>query len=556
VNIKFPTPLPVLFALLLTGCTAFTPSAGELEQPPQTAATEDKGFLQCEQGKEHWRSAGPPKRGGQLVRSVVAPADHLDVTKTGGQAGAVLPQVNQSLVEARQCHYEDTFMVPAIAKSWEVSPDGTTWTFKLREEARWHNKAPVNGRRFNSGDVAFMIEHHKAEGLQRPFWVKVTHQEPDPQTVVMRLVEPDADFLVQVGHQSNVMLAKEVREQYGDFRSVAIGTGPFMLKDYKVTTEFLLEPNPDYHETGIDGKRLPYIDSVRTIAFGDDASELAALRAGQIDTAKSFGLEKLEADNVRRQRPLNLRIEEQFNPAVLALWFDTAKAPLSDVRVRRAIALGMDAEGFISRYQGGAMRAGFIPAAITEFAWPQEKIKQKLSPDPDRAKRLLAEAGFRTDQKLVLKTGGAYTQDAEVAREQLQAIGVPVDIVIEGRNFSPVFQRSEFDLAIGPPGGIAFSNYWIRQILVGETAPRHVRQLNDPQVESLAVAQSREMEPVKRKVLIDQLQERLYEVVPHVPLITHLYYHPRSCRLRNASLYNPGYNSRMPVEVWLDPTGC
>jgi len=543
-------------ALLLTGCAGVTPGGGEPEQPAQTTATENKDFLQCEQGKEHWRSQGPPRRGGQLVRSVVAPADHLDVTKTGGQPGAALPQVNQSLVEARQCHYEDTFMVPAIAKAWEVSADGTTWTFRLQDDVKWHNKPPVNGRRFNAGDVAFMIEHHKAEGLQRAFWVKVMHQEPDPQTVVMRLAEPDADFLVQVGHQANVMLPREVKEQYGDFRSMAIGTGAFMLKDYKITTEYNLEPNPDYFETGIDGRRLPYLDSVRTIAFGDDASELAALRAGQIDTAKSFGLEKLEADNIRRQRPLNLRIEEQFNPAVLALWFDTGKAPLNDVRVRKAIALGMDGEGFISRYQGGAMRAGFIPAAITEFAWSQDKIRQKLSTDPERAKRLLAEAGYRPDQKLVLKTGSAYTQDAEVAREQLQAIGVHAEIVIDGRNFSPVFQRSEFDLAIGPPGGIAFSNFWIRQILVGETAPRHVRALNDSQVEALALAQSREMDVPKRRVLMDQLQERLFEVLPHVPLITHLYYHPRSCRLKNASLYNPGYNSRMPVEVWLDPAGC
>ena len=130
------------------------------------------------------------------------------------------------------------------------------------------------------------------------------------------------------------------------------------------------------------------------------------------------------------------------------------------------------------------------------------------------------------------------------------------EIVIEGRQFSPVFQRSEFDLAIGPPGGITFSNFWIRQILVGETAPRHIRQLNDAEVERLALAQGREMDPARRKVLIDQLQERLFTVMPHVPLITHLYYHVRSCRLKNASLYNPGYNSRMPVEAWLDPAGC
>jgi len=130
-------------------------------------------------------------------------------------------------------------------------------------------------------------------------------------------------------------------------------------------------------------------------------------------------------------------------------------------------------------------------------------------------------------------------------------------VLIEGSGFGAVLRGSgEFDMGIGSPGGLLFPNYWLQHLLMGPNSPDPVRGLNDPEVERLSLAQSKEMDPAKRKVLVDQLQQRLYEVLPQSPLVTHLYYHVRSCRLRNASLNNPTYNARMPVEAWLDPTGC
>ncbi len=547
-----------LFTVALAlGCTQAPSGSTLTDQPPEASATGAKESLQCERGKEHWRTVGEPKRGGVLVRSAQA-VDHFDATKTGGTAlTAASGQLAESLVEARECFYEDVVMVPALAQSWDVAPDAKTWTFKLRSDVRWQNKPPVNGRPFTSADVAWMVDYNKREGLQRPLWAPIAHEEPDAATVVFRLREPDADFLAQLGYRENVMLPHEVKEQYGDFKSVAIGTGAFMLKDFKPNQEYNVEPNPDYYQKGLDGKTLPYLAGVRTIVFGDDAAEVAALNAGQLDETDINGIPKIQADRIRESNPQKLRIYEHFNPGIVGVWFDTRKPPLNDARVRRAIGYGLDAEEFIARYQGGAVRAGFIPATLTEVAWSQEKLKEKFSPDREQAKRLLAEAGFKPgERKLVLKTGSNFQQDAELAQRELEAIGVQTTIAIEGSGFSAVLRGSDFDLGIGSPGGFLYPNYWLRNLLVDDTAPAQVKGARTTETDRLTLDQAHEMDPMKRKALLDQLQERLYDTMPQAPLVTHLYYHARSCRLRNASLNNPTFNARMPVEAWLDPAEC
>ncbi|HEV7661887.1 MAG TPA: ABC transporter substrate-binding protein, partial [Chloroflexota bacterium] len=230
---------------------------------------------QCDPGKEQWRSTDPPKRGGTIVRP--SSIDFFDPTRPTG-AGDPAPQVYQGLFETRGCRYGDTVMVPVLAKSYEISPDGLTYTIKLRDNVKWHNKPPVNGRPFTSADVAWSIEFHKAGSVVRSFWEGVTHDEPDPYTVILHLKQPDADFLQKLGHYQNFMLAHEVKEQDGDFGKTAIGTGPFMLQDWKQGQESMAVRNPDYYEMGTDGKPLPYVDAVRTVNFSDYNAEVAAFR--------------------------------------------------------------------------------------------------------------------------------------------------------------------------------------------------------------------------------------------------------------------------------------
>ena len=257
-----------------------------------------------------------------------------------------------------------------------------------------------------------------------------------------------------------------------------------------------------------------------------------------------------------RQANPKLRTYEQIVFTTIGLWFDLARKPLDDPRVRRAMALALDPEDQIARYQGGAVRSGFIPAFMRDFSWSQEKLRERFKPDLEGARKLLAEAGVRPgDLKFNMKTANIFQQDAEVAQKQLEAIGVSATISVDNPVFNPIFQRSEFELAFGSPGGVIFPSWWMGDLMRASSAPKHLRPLA-PEMEALAIAQGKELDLARRKAIIDQMQERLYELMPFVPQVSRLYYHVVSCRLRNASQVVPTYNPPLVKEAWLDPTGC
>lgn len=236
-----------------------------------------KATWNCEPGKEHWRTAGTPIRGGAFVYvggNTGLGTEHLDTTAPGGGHNAL--QVYEHLVDTRACYYEDTVMVPNLAKSWQVSADGLTWTLKLDERVKWQNLPPVNGRALTSADVGWMIDHQKKEGQLKSTWAPITHEEPDAQTIILKLKDPDPDFLGNVlGERLNVMMPREIKEQYNDFKTVAVGTGPYIMKQFIPNQIRLEERNPNYREMGVDGKPLPYIDRIEFPVLADLAAEIA-----------------------------------------------------------------------------------------------------------------------------------------------------------------------------------------------------------------------------------------------------------------------------------------
>jgi len=228
------------------------------------------------------------------------------------------------------------------------------------------------------------------------------------------------------------MLPREVQEKYGDFKTVAIGTGGFMVKDFKQNQEVLLERNPDYRVKGDDGKALPYLDNVQVLHFGDPAAEVAAIRAGTLDISNYRGLSKVDADAVHQANP-KLRIFQQVQYAIEGLWFDARKAPWNDVRVRKALSLEINRDDLITASQNGQTYTGFLPRGITNYAWSLDALKQKFKSDPEQAKALLAQAGYKPgDIKATLTSAEIHRQNVQIVQNQLKAIGVDAtDLVRE-----------------------------------------------------------------------------------------------------------------------------
>lgn len=550
------TAVVVFLTLGLTACAAPAapagPSVGEQEL---REATQRQGDAQCDEGKEHWRSQGSPKRGG--VFKVANQAQHLDPTAGDGRyyyhAGAM-----EYLVQPRACLYADMTMVPNLARSWNVSEGGRTWTLQLRDDVKWHNLPPVDGRAFTSADVAWSIEHQKSGAAMRTFWQGVAVETPGSHTVVLRVKDPSAEFFTQLGDERNVIVAREVKEQMGDYKATLVGTGPFMIKEFSPGQALLMQRNPDYYLKGEDGKALPYLYGIHQVHFPDPAAELAATRTGQLDRNSNTAFRKLESDSLKQSNP-KLRPYDDLAANVYGVWMDNSKPPFSDVRVRKAISLALDREDLIGVHHGGAVYGGFQPAATGgEHAWPQEKLKQVFRKDLEQAKRLLREAGFSSnpDQPFVMKTGRSYTEELEVIQKQLEAIGIHGRIEQSASNaVTPIISRGDWDIAYGPFGGGRLPDFWLGQVLRSGSS-RNPTRWGDPKLDILIDAQIREMDPEKRKQQLAQIQETLADQLPWIPAITRVYYRFDSCQARNM---RPPHNSLSTwglVEAWLDPTGC
>jgi len=553
---RLRTALGVFLTLGLAACAAPAappgPNAGEQELKETTQPLEG---AQCELGKEHWRTAGPPKRGG--VWNIAGQAPHMDPTAGGGRftyhSGAM-----QYLVQPRACFYADMAMVPSLAKAWQVSPDGRAWAFQLRDDVKWHNLPPVNGRPFTSADVAWSVEHQKGGGAMRTFWQDVTVETPGPHAVVFRLKEPFAEFFTQVGDERNVMLAREVKEQVGDYKGSLIGTGPYMFKQFNPDQLFVLQRNPDYYEMGEDGKALPYLDEIHLIHFPDTAAELAATRTGQLDRNNNTAFRKHEFDALKQSNP-ELQPFPDLAANVYGVWMNNSIPPFSDVRVRKAISLALDRDDLIGVHQGGAVYGGFQPAATGgEHTWPQDKLRQVFKKDLERARQLLKEAGFtpNPDKPFVMKTGRSYVEELEVVQNQLGAIGIHGRIEPPASNaVTPIISKGDWDIAYGPFGGGRLPDFWLGQVLRSGSS-RNPTRWGDPKLDGLIDAQVREMDPEKRKQQLAQIQERLLEELPWVPAITRVYYRFDSCQTRNMRPPHNSLNTWGLVHAWLDPSGC
>ena len=349
-----------------------------------------------------------------------------------------------------------------LAESWDMSPDGLTYTFHIRKGVRWHDKAPMNGRELTAHDIVFNFHRMLGMGdfteagptafggadpLKNIPWESIT--ATDDSTVVMKLTEPHLPAPSRIlTHWFVYIMPPEVIEQHGDVRDWRnfVGTGPFMLTDIVEGASLTYAKNPDYW--GFDEKypenRLPYVDEVTRLEFPEEATALAALRSGKIDFIP--------------WRTVDAKLSlEDTNPEIVAHRFanrsndslapDHRKPPFDDINVRRAMQMALDNENIAVTYWKGLADptpAGLI--AVKGYHIPFEEwddeVKQYYRYDPEAAEKLLDEAGYPrgadgTRFKTTLNHGSFASVDfAEIAAAYWAEIGVEVEVdVLSGAEY-------------------------------------------------------------------------------------------------------------------------
>ncbi len=484
---------------------ACAPAAAPVPDASSVVASKDK-FLSP--------PTASPKRGG-IFKGRGSPRVHLDTTIT--QVGLELGIVYSRLFEERADSYEDAGKSPGLVEKWETSSDGKTYKLQIRKGVRWHNLPPVNGREFTADDVAWNFGYYQKSSIRSSNFAAIdTWNVIDKYNITVTLKYPFSSFLDSISYQHVNMVPHEVFEKEGSFRLTAIGTGPFILDKWDKDVLTTVKRNPDYWETGSDGKPIPYVDGAEFYVFGDDAAALAAFRAGKLDAISAM---LAESRDMKKSLP-NLLYEDGFRANVNWLQMNMKVKPWDDVRVRQAASLAIDMKAILdSHWDGDAQASGLIPSSIKDYGWQPDEVFRRYPQDPAKAKSLLSAAG-QNGLKVELSAyiGTADNAALQIIQGNLNAVGFNATIKqvpslavgqenVRNGNYQILFftGSSSFDV-----------DDWT-YLFWHSKGGRNLQGYASAEMDRLAEAQRSAVNVEQRKQVINQIQELMVKDMVAAP---------------------------------------
>ena len=399
-------------------------------------------------------------------------------------------------------------VVPDLAESWEI-PNNTTYIFHLRQGVKFHN-----GRELVADDVKYSLERvldPKTASPGASYLTAISNIEVnDKYTVTLTLSSPLASLLDSLTSNNISIVPREVVEKEGNLQRVAVGTGPYMLKEWVMDNSMTLVRNPDYFEAN-----LPVTETIIFRVIPEQASLYAGVRSGQIDVAAiNDGAVVRQASNDKSVVVMN---KPGMNVRVFS--FNNQNAPFNDVRVRQAIALVLDRNEILTLAEYGMGAAtGPVPISASEWAIAPDKLPLGTV-DHARAKALLAEAGYPNGFSFDIVCSATYEGGLDVAQviqDELKSIGLTANLdVVEWGNYIDRWSKRDFDTMIELRGGSSEPDRFLYRSL-HSTGGVNNFMFADAETDRLLELGQRQTDPAERKATYDKLQEVLSEKAPLV----------------------------------------
>ncbi len=414
----------------------------------------------------------------------------------------------KSLAWPEEARYGDLIFFPDLAETWDIDDTGTKFTFHLRKGVKWHDREPLNGRELNSEDIrlAWKRMHEDSSRFAGFYDGLVSVETPDQYTVVQTIDRPLASWLYRVADGEAAWITNQefVDHKGADFgvaQDSLVGTGPFLYEREEPGSRYTYVRNPDYFE-----QPYPYLDEVQWYIIPDRSAQEAAFVSRQIDFYQPRRPQDL--DRIRQALPdVSIRETTGLANTTSGLMLNMENPKWQDVRVRQAVQLAVNNDRVIQDlYHGRGKYNACIPSALRGYSLEQDELRQLYPYNSEKAKALLAEAGFGPGEfKFEIMTFTGYSQDnqdiAVMRQADLQAAGFDVTInpvpvgegratVIEG-NFDTVQQPHstgvEPDEMLGGyvPGG-----------------PRNFMRVNDPKVIAWMAEQEVEFDRNRRGAIL------------------------------------------------------
>ena len=384
------------------------------------------------------QDAPPPQQGGEVVVAITADPPGWDPSVSTSQE---IPRVVYHNVFEGLVRFDRTGeIVPALATDWEVSGDGLQWTFQIRDDVLFHDGTPLE-----LSDIVAKFERARdpESGHTHPEYYdaisEIVANEED-NTITFVLSEPSSSLLYNLARPDSIIYPAESAETQ---RSEPIGTGPFRFVDYIEGSEVRLEAFEDYYLEGV-----PYLDAVTFRIIGDPNTRFAALQAGDIDL---IGVALPPEQFIQVQEDPNLKGTEGTATTEITMALNNDHPILGDPLVRQAITHAIDKNAIVE----GAMFG--LGTVIGTHMSPAESYYVDLSGtypyDPERARQLLAEAGYPDGFEVRFELPEPYNierRSGQVIAQQLAEVGIDVDLsIVEWATWiDRIFVGGDYDMTI------------------------------------------------------------------------------------------------------------
>lgn len=346
---------------------------------------------------------------------------------------------------------------PSVAKSWEISKDGKTYTFHLRNDVFFQDDALFKngkGRRAVASDFKYsfarIIDPKIASSGAWIFNDKVSGEDafiaPNDSTFIIRLSKAFPPFLSMLSAQYCSVVPFEVADHYGkEFRIHPVGTGPFKFKYWKEGEVLVLLKNENYFEKDSAGNPLPYLDAVKVTFIPDKQTAFMGFLRKQLDFFNGVDgsyrddiLTKSGKMTAKYNGKFHLRKAPYLDTEYLGMLVDSSLAivknsPLKYKKVRQAISYAINRERLVKYLRNGVGipgTSGFVPAGMPGF---DPKLVKGYSYNPEKARQLLKEAGFPNGKgmkEITLSTTTSYKDLIEFIQGELANVGIKAKIEV------------------------------------------------------------------------------------------------------------------------------
>ena len=379
------------------------------------------------------KTATPTQSDSVAIGIKLAPVS-LDIRN---QSGSALEQLFiGNVYEALVSRNSNNEVEPGLAKSWTISNDGLTYTFKLNEHMNFSN-----GDTLDATDVAWSINQLKSKQYYNSDQVENLKQAsaPDATTVKLTLSRPDANMLWYLSGRPGLVFDKDARY---DAKTTAVGSGPYVVKSFDSSSKLVLQANPKYW----GGAHKARTTTVTVRFLPDDNAALNALTSGDVQVLSPVNANM--TGKLKSSGKYTVKATDGSDKFVLA--FNCTGAKTADKRVRQAIRYAINHKEIIASRGGvDAALGGPIPSVDPGY----EDLTGLYPYNPAKAKSLMQQAGYSTNHplKLTLTYANVYGSElGEQLRSQLSHIGI--DLNVNTVEFSTWLQdvhtNGDYDLSL------------------------------------------------------------------------------------------------------------